>query len=94
MMPLAPLLPAASDIGLHIIVTCQMSHAYKSTMDKFVGAAYGAGSPTLLLSGDKTDFPSREFQVKRRPPGQGIFVTPDGKDVIQAAYIDPPEEVH
>jgi type VII secretion protein EccCb len=94
MLPLAPLLPAAPDIGLHIIVTCQMSQAYKSTMDKFVGAAFGAGSPTLFLSGDKQDFPSREFQVKRRPPGQGFLVTPDAKEVIQAAYIDPPEDVH
>lgn len=94
MAPLAPLLPAATDIGLHIIVTCQMSHAYKSTMDKFVGAAYGAGSPTLFLSGDKQDFPSRDIQVKRRPPGQAFLVAPEGKEVIQAAYIDPPEEVH
>ncbi|OBH39613.1 type VII secretion protein EccCb [Mycobacterium sp. E342] len=94
MAPLAPLLPAAQDIGLHIIVTCQMSSAYKATMDKFVGAAYGAGSPTLFLSGDKQDFPSRDIQVKRRPPGQAFFVTPEGKEVIQAAYLDPPEEVH
>ncbi|SPM39685.1 type VII secretion protein EccCb [Mycobacterium numidiamassiliense] len=94
MGPLAPLLPAAPDIGLHIIVTCQMSQAYKATMDKFVGAAYGAGSPTLFLSGDKQDFPSRDLQVKKRPPGQGFLVTPDGKEVIQAVYIDPPEEVH
>ncbi len=94
MGPLAPLLPAAPDIGLHIIVTCQMSQAYKATMDKFVGAAYGAGSPTLFLSGDKQDFPSRDLQVKKRPPGQGFLVTPDGKEVVQAVYIDPPEEVH
>jgi type VII secretion protein EccCb len=94
MSPLAPLLPAAPDIGLHIIVTCQISQAYKATMDKFVGAAYGAGSPTLFLSGDKQDFPSRDIQVKRRPPGQAFLVSPDGKEVIQAPYIDPPEEVH
>lgn len=94
MMPLAPLLPAAPDIGLHIIVTCQMSQAYKATMDKFVGSAYGVGSPTLFLSGEKQDFPSREIQVKRRPPGQAFMVTPDIKEVIQAVYIDPPEEVH
>jgi type VII secretion protein EccCb len=93
MAPLAPLLPAAPDIGLHIIVTCQMSQAYKATMDKFVGAAFGAGSPTLFLSGDKQDFPSSEFKVKRRPPGQGFLVSPDGKEVIQAAYIDPPEDL-
>ena len=41
--PLAPLLPAAADIGLHLVVTCQMSQAHRATMDKFVGAAYGAG---------------------------------------------------
>jgi type VII secretion protein EccCb len=92
MAPLTPLLPAAPDIGLHIIVTVQMSQAYKSTMDKFVGAAFGAGSPTLFLSGDKQDFPSSDIKVKRRPPGQAFFVGPDGKEIIQAAYIDPPDE--
>ena len=92
MAPLFPLLPAAADIGLHIIVTCQMSQAHRATMDKFVGAAYGAGSPTMFLSGEKQEFPSSEIKVKRRPPGQAFLVTPDGKEVIQAAYVDPPEE--
>lgn len=92
MAPLAPLLPAAADIGLHIIVTCQMSQAYKATMDRFVGAAYGAGSPTLFLSGEKQDFPSSEFKVKKRPAGQGFLVSPEAKEVIQAAYVDPPDE--
>jgi type VII secretion protein EccCb len=92
MAPLTPLLPAAPDIGLHLIVTCQMSQAHRATMDKFVGAAYGAGTPTIFLSGEKQDFPSREILVKKRPPGQAFLVTPDAKEVIQAAYIDPPEE--
>jgi type VII secretion protein EccCb len=92
MAPLAPLLPASADIGLHIVVTCQMSQAHRATMDKFVGSAFGAGSPTLFLSGDKTEFPSSQFKLKRRPPGQALLVSPDGKEVVQAAYIDPPEE--
>lgn len=92
MAALAPLLPAAADIGLHLIVTCQMSLASRATMDKFVGAAYGAGSPTMFLSGEKQDFPSREIIVKKRPPGQAFYVTPDVKEVIQATYVDPPEE--
>jgi type VII secretion protein EccCb len=92
MAPLGPLLPAAADIGLHVIVTCQMSLAHRSTMDKFVGAAYGAGSPTLFLSGEKNDFPSREIIVKKRPPGQAFMVAPEGKEVIQASYVDPPAE--
>jgi type VII secretion protein EccCb len=92
MAPLAPLLPAAADIGLHIIVTCQMSQAHRATMDKFVGAAYGAGSPTVFLSGQKSEFPSSEVKLKYRPPGQAFLVAPDGKEVIQAAYVDPPEE--
>jgi type VII secretion protein EccCb len=92
MAPLTPLLPAASDIGLHILVTCQISQAQRSTMDKFVGAAYGAGSPTLFLSGEKMDFPTSEFKLKRRPPGQALLRSQEGKEVIQAAYMDPPEE--
>lgn len=93
MGPLAPLLPAASDIGLHILVTCLMSQAYKATMDKFVGSAFGAGAPTIFLSGDKQEFPSSEIKVKRRPPGQAFMVSPEAKEVIQAVYVDPPEEV-
>jgi type VII secretion protein EccCb len=92
MAPLAPLLPAAADIGLHVIVTCQMSQAHRATMDKFVGAAFGAGSPTIFLSGEKAEFPTSEFKLKRRPPGQALLVSPDGKEVIQAAYVDPPDE--
>jgi len=92
MAPLFPLLPAAADIGLHVVLTCQMSQAHKATMDRFVGPLYGAGSPTLFLSGDKQEFPSSEIKLKRRPPGQGFLVTPDGKEVIQAAYIEPPAE--
>jgi len=92
MAPLFPLMPAAADIGLHIVVTCQISQAYKATMDKFVGTAFGAGSPTMFLSGDKADYPSKEIQVKRRPPGQAFLLTPDGKGVIQAPYVDPAEE--
>jgi type VII secretion protein EccCb len=92
MAPLWPLLPAAADIGLHLIVTCQMSQAQRATMDRFVGAAYGAGTPTLFLSGEKTEFPSSAFKLKRRPPGQALLVSPDAKEVIQAAYVDPPEE--
>ncbi|WP_422743671.1 type VII secretion protein EccCb [Mycobacterium sp. WMMD1722] len=92
MAPLAPLLPAAADIGLHIIVTCQMSQAHRATMDKFVGAAYGAGTPTLFLSGEKTEFPSSEIKLRKRPPGQALLASPDGKEVVQAAYIDPPED--
>ncbi len=79
MAPLFPLLPASADIGLHIIVTCQMSQAHRATMDKFVGAAYGAGTPTLFLSGEKQDFPSREIKVQRRPPGQAFLVSPDAQ---------------
>ncbi|WP_299565297.1 type VII secretion protein EccCb [uncultured Mycolicibacterium sp.] len=92
MAPLAPLLPAATDIGLHIVVTCQMSYAHRATMDKFVGPLFGAGSPTMFLSGEKNDYPSREVLVKKRPPGQAFLVSPEGKEVIQAAYVDPPEE--
>lgn len=92
MTPLGPLLPAAADIGLHIVVTCQMSQAHRATMDRFVGAAFGAGSPTLFLSGEKMEFPSSEFKLKRRPPGQALLVSPDGREVVQAAYVDPPEE--
>jgi type VII secretion protein EccCb len=92
MTPLAPLLPAAADIGLHIVVTCQMSQAHRATMDKFVGAAFGAGTPTLFLSGEKAEFPTSEFKLKRRPPGQALLRSPDGREVIQAAYVDPPEE--
>ncbi|HET7666139.1 MAG TPA: hypothetical protein VFK56_08730, partial [Mycobacterium sp.] len=36
--------------------------------------------------------PSSEIKLKRRPPGQAFLVSPDAKEVIQAAYVDPPVE--
>ena len=72
MAPLFPLLPAAADIGLHIIVTCQMSQAHRATMDKFVGAAYGAGSPTMFLSGREAGVPVQRDQAQAPPAWPGI----------------------
>ncbi len=72
MAPLFPLLPAAADIGLHIIVTCQMSQAHRATMDKFVGAAYGAGSPTLFLSGREAGIPVQRDQAQAPAAWPGI----------------------
>jgi hypothetical protein len=46
----------------------------------------------LFLSGEKQEFPSSEIKLKRRRPGQAFLVSPDAKEVIQAAYVDPPEE--
>ena len=93
MAPLAPLLPAAADIGLHIVATCQMSQAHRATMDKFVGAAYGAGTPTMFLSGREAGLPvARDPRQDAGRLARRFYVTPDGKEVIQAAYVDPPEE--
>ncbi len=94
MRSLMQYIPQARDVGFHIIASARMEEAQailarpgiiKSTSD--------LKAPTILLSGDKTDYPSgREFAVTRRPPGQAWYKTPDAPlDVIQAGYMPPPD---
>jgi type VII secretion protein EccCb len=85
---------SATDVGFHLIASCHMSAA-NSVVGGYRGiiaTAYKMGSPTILLSGQKNDFPSeRQFTVTQRPPGQGLYKTSKGLDVIQTAYCEPPE---
>ncbi len=79
MVRAGPVIAGGGRYRLHIIVTRQMSQAYKATMDKFVGAAFGSGAlRQCSLSGEKQTS-SSEFKVKRRPLARH-FVSPDGKE--------------
>ncbi|QFS94581.1 ESX-1 secretion system protein EccCb1 (plasmid) [Mycobacterium sp. THAF192] len=88
---LLPFIASAGDVGLHIIATCAMQAATQATSRGILAAAYGAQSPTLLMSGDKQDFPSgREFSVTKLPKGQALYKTTEGIERIQAPH-DPPD---
>ena len=78
MAPLFPLLPAAADIGLHIIVTCQMSQAHRATMDKFVGAAFGAGRRRCSCPARSRSSRPGRSRSSAGPLGRH-FCTPDAK---------------
>lgn len=85
-----PFVASAGDVGLHIIATCAMQNATQAVSRGILAAAYGAQSPTLLMSGNKQDFPSgREFSVTKLPKGQALYKTTEGLERIQAPY-DPP----
>lgn len=87
-----PFIASAGDVGLHIIATCAMNSATQAVSRGIIAAAYGAQSPTLLMSGNKQDFPSgREFSVTKLPKGQALYKTTEGLERIQAPY-DPPYE--
>jgi type VII secretion protein EccCb len=84
---------SATDVGFHLIASCHMRSANGVLANRgIIATAYGMSSPTILLSGDKDDFPSgRRFTVTYRPRGQGLYKTADELDVIQTAYCEPPE---
>lgn len=85
-----PYIASAGDVGLHIIATCAMNHATQAVSRGILAAAYGAQSPTLLMSGNKQDFPSgREFSVTKLPKGQALYKTTEGIERIQAPYDNP-----
>lgn len=92
MSELLPYISSATDVGFHLIAGCHMKFANSLMSRGLISSAYGMGSSTILLSGDKQDFPSgREFSVTKRPKGQGLYRTADGLELIQAGF-DPPTE--
>lgn len=93
MVLLVLLLLVVVDIGLYIIVICQMSQVYKVIMDKFVGVVFGLGVLIMFFLGEKQEFLFSEFKVKWCFFGQVFFVLLDGKEVIQVFYIEFLEEV-
>lgn len=72
--PLLPHLPAARDLGLHVILTRPVAGATRALYGPFLQSVRDTGGAMLLLSGDRAEgqLLPRLFP-ERMPPGRGRF---------------------
>ena len=73
--PLIPHLPAARDLGLHVVVTRPVAGATRALYSSFLQSVRDTGGAVLLMSGDRS-----EGQILPRitpehmPPGRGRYI--------------------
>ncbi|MEX0428636.1 FtsK/SpoIIIE domain-containing protein [Nocardioides sp. DS6] len=73
--PLAPLLPYARDIGLHLIVARRMGGAARAIFDPILQPLIELGTPTLLHSGDRAEGRFIHSTAPQfLPPGRALYV--------------------
>ena len=88
--PLAPLLPRARDIGLHVVLTRRATGAARTLLDPTVQAMRESGASTLLLDGPPEEGPlAGGVRPRRQRPGRGVLVGRDGAETIQVAWAEP-----
>jgi S-DNA-T family DNA segregation ATPase FtsK/SpoIIIE len=72
---LLPLVPAARDIGLHVVLTRPVAGAARALYEPFVLAVRETGTTGLVLAGDRAEgpiFPG--VYAGPQPPGRGWWV--------------------
>ncbi|SDI95598.1 DNA segregation ATPase FtsK/SpoIIIE, S-DNA-T family [Frankineae bacterium MT45] len=75
LVPLLPFLPAARDLGLHVVLTRPVAGAARGIWDGFVQGLREAGAIGLLMDGDRSEgqlLPG--LYAWRQPPGRGLLV--------------------
>ncbi|MDG4825055.1 type VII secretion protein EccCa [Asanoa sp. WMMD1127] len=89
--PLAPLVPQAVDIGLHLIVARRAAGTSRALYERLLQTMVEVDTPTLLMSGRPEEGPmlgNRRFD--RLPPGRGWLVRRREADrLVQTAMADP-----
>ncbi|MCB0895432.1 MAG: type VII secretion protein EccCa [Nocardioidaceae bacterium] len=88
---LAPLLPQARDVGLHVVVARRSGGASRALYEPVIQSLRDLAMPGLLLSGSPDEGPLLGTQKPQpAPPGRGRLVTRDrGVDVVQMAWCEP-----
>ncbi|MDO5094515.1 MAG: type VII secretion protein EccCb, partial [Propionibacteriaceae bacterium] len=91
--PLVPFLPAARDLGLHVVVARPVAGASRALYGTFLQSLRDTGGATLLMSGDRS-----EGQVlpritpERMPPGRGRYLRRgEPPYIVQVAEVPRPE---
>ena len=88
---LAPLLPYARDIGLHLFLARRASGSARALHDPVLQRLRDLAVPGLLLSGSPSEGPLvGDERPAPGPPGRGRLVTRErGVEVLQIAWTDP-----
>jgi S-DNA-T family DNA segregation ATPase FtsK/SpoIIIE len=89
---LAPFLPQAKDVGLHLVTVRRTGGASRALYDKILGKLKETAQPGLLMSGPREEgFIFGKLRPQQLPPGRGIMVTRKrGNELMQVSWIDPP----
>lgn len=88
--PLAPLMPQAKDVGLHVIVARRSGGASRAMFEPVMQRLRDLASPGLLLSGPKDEGPLLgNVKPSLQPPGRGQLVNRrTGACLIQVAWTE------
>lgn len=88
--PLLPYLAVARDVGLHVVLTRQVSGAARGLIEPFVRTLLEVGATGLVMSGDRSEgVLMGGVRATRLPPGRCLLVR-GGESVrtAQTAYAD------
>ncbi|MFT4127811.1 MAG: type VII secretion protein EccCa, partial [Gordonia sp. (in: high G+C Gram-positive bacteria)] len=88
LIAIAPLIPLARDIGLHLVIARRASGASRALFDPVLGSMRDNGASTVLLSGDRSEgqiFTKVYFE--REPAGRGRLVRRNGT-VTRAQFAE------
>ncbi len=90
--PLLPYLPQARDLGLHVIVARRSGGAARALYQPLLMGMREAGTPGLLMSGDREEGPLLgNVRPQQLPPGRGWLVNRRGQAaLIQLGWLPPP----
>jgi S-DNA-T family DNA segregation ATPase FtsK/SpoIIIE len=87
---LAPFVPQAQEIGLHLIMARRVSGISRSIGDQVLGRIRDLGCAGLVLSGDRREGVIHgDERAAARPPGRGMLVERSGSRLIQIAQPAP-----
>jgi S-DNA-T family DNA segregation ATPase FtsK/SpoIIIE len=87
---LVDLLPQATDIGLHVVLTRAAAGSSRTSMDSIVRRLQESNTPDLALSVPPNELPLLNGQRGRPfPPGRGQLVTRRLATQLQVGWVEP-----
>jgi DNA segregation ATPase FtsK/SpoIIIE, S-DNA-T family len=87
---LVDLLPQASDVGLHVVLTRAAAGSTRTAMDSVVRRLQESNTPDVVLSCPPNEMPLLNGMRPRQfPPGRGMLVTRRLATQLQVGWIDP-----
>lgn len=90
LLPLAPLLARAGDVGLHVVLARRAFGTGRAWHDPVLGALRDLGGPALLLAGSPEEGPLiGGLRPAPAPPGRARLLRRDGVREVQVAWSPP-----
>jgi DNA segregation ATPase FtsK/SpoIIIE, S-DNA-T family len=89
--PLVELLPQATDIGLHLILTRRVGGASRALYEQVIQRMRELDTPVFLMSGKPEEGALvGTLKPSPQPAGRGTLVRrQDGQQLVQTAWIEP-----